>query len=150
MPSGASEIEIPEERRTMSITSEIPVGEPFRLDERTVGLERETGRAVFVANNPGRPPNRIVGYTIQSSPLGGPPPHGGEMHPDADELLLLLSGRIRLKLELADGEREVEVTAGQAVVVPRGAWHQIYADEPGQLLNITPGPGGQARPPSQP
>lgn len=47
-------------------------------------------------------------------------------------------------LELADGDREVEVVAGRAVVVPCGTWHQIYADEPGQLLNITPGPGGQA------
>jgi mannose-6-phosphate isomerase-like protein (cupin superfamily) len=130
----------------MKITSEIPVGEPFELAEQTVGLERETGRAVFVARTPGRPPNRIVGYTVQSSVLGGPPPHGGEMHPDADELLYLLSGRIRLWLELADGDREVEVVAGKAVVVPRGTWHQIYVDEPGQLLNITPGPGGQARP----
>jgi mannose-6-phosphate isomerase-like protein (cupin superfamily) len=62
------------------------------------------------------------------------------MHPDADELLFLLSGRIRLRLELVDGDREVEVVAGQAVVVLRGTWHQIYGDEPGQLLNVTPGP----------
>ena len=135
----------------MSVTSEIPIGEPFELAEQTVGLERESGRAVFVARTPGRPPNRIVGYTVQSSELGGgPPPHGGEMHPDADELLYLLSGRIRLSLELADGDREIGVVAGQAVVVPRGTWHQIHVDEPGQLLNITPGPGGQARPPSKP
>jgi mannose-6-phosphate isomerase-like protein (cupin superfamily) len=68
------------------------------------------------------------------------------MHPDADELLYLLSGRIRVRLELEDGDRDVEVESGQAVVVPRGIWHQIHVDEPGQLLNITPGPGGQARP----
>jgi len=134
----------------MSITSDIPIGAVFELAGRTVGLERETGHAVFVARTAGRPPNRIVGYTVQSSALGGAPPHGGEMHPDADELLFLLSGRIRLRLELVDGDREVEVLAGQAVVVPRGTWHQIYADEPGQLLNITPGPGGQARPRSEP
>jgi mannose-6-phosphate isomerase-like protein (cupin superfamily) len=132
----------------MSVTGEIPIGRPFELSERTVGLERGTGQAVFVARTPGRPPNRIVGYTIQVSPLEGVPPHGGEMHPDADELLYLLSGRIRVRLELADGVREVEVEAGQSVVVPRCIWHQIYVDEPGQLLNITPGPGGQARPPS--
>ena len=130
----------------MSITSDIPVGEPFELSDRAVGLDRQTGRAVFVARDPGRPPNRIVGYTVQSSPLGEPPPHGGEMHPDADELLYLLSGRIRIRLELEHGDREVEVSAGQAVVVPCGTWHQIYVDEPGRLLNITPGPGGQARP----
>lgn len=130
----------------MGITSEIPVGQPFELAEATVGLEGGTGRAVFVATTPGRPPNRIVGYTVQSSAVEGPPPHGGEMHPDADELLYLISGRIRVQLELADGDEEVEVRAGQAVVIPRGIWHQIHVDEPGQLLNITPGPGGQARP----
>lgn len=136
----------------MTITSEIPVGQPFELAEATVGLESGTGRAVFVARTPGQPPNRIVGYTVQSSAVDGPPPHGGEMHPDADELLYLISGRIRLRLELATGAREVALGAGQAVVVPRGVWHQIYADERGQLLNITPGPGGQARPrpPSRP
>ena len=134
------------EEVAVSITRDIPVGESFELSGRTVGLDRETGRAVFVARAPGRPPNRIVGYTVQSSPLGGPPPHGGEMHPDADELLYLLSGRIRVRLELEDGDRDVELTAGQAVVVPRGIWHQIYVDEPGQLLNVTPGPGGQHRP----
>lgn len=130
----------------MGITSEIPVGQPFELAEATVGLEGGTGRAVFVARTPGRPPNRIVGYTVQSSAVTGPPPHGGEMHPDADELLYLISGRVRVKLELDTGEREVPLGAGQAVVVPRGVWHQIYVDEPGQLLNITPGPGGQSRP----
>jgi mannose-6-phosphate isomerase-like protein (cupin superfamily) len=40
----------------------------------------------------------------------------------------------------------VEVSAGEALVVPCGTWHQIYVEEPGQLLNITPGPGGQSRP----
>ena len=130
----------------MTNVSGIPVGTPFELDQCTVGLEREGGRAVFVTRTPGRPPNRIVGYTIQSSATGGPPPHGGELHPDGDELLYLLSGRLRLRLELADGVREVELGEGQAVVVPSGTWHQIQADEPGRLLNITPGPGGQARP----
>jgi len=99
----------------MGNTSEIPVGEPFRMADHTVGLVRETGRAVFVASTPGRPPNRIEGYTVQSSALEGPPPHGGEMHPDADELLYLLSGRIRVRLELEDA-------AGQSVVVPCGTW----------------------------
>src|SRR5579884_1182036 len=72
------------EEAAMGITSEIPVGASFDLGAHTVGLERETGRAVFVARTPGRPPNRIVGYTVQSSAIDGPPPHGGEMHPDAD------------------------------------------------------------------
>jgi len=130
----------------MTTTTDIPVGVPFDPSERTVGLERESGRAVFVPQTPGQSPHRIVGYTVQSSTLGGPPPHGGERHPDGDELLVLLSGRIRLRLELEEGDREVELTEGQAVVVPAGTWHQIHADQPGRLLNITPGPRGEARP----
>lgn len=44
----------------------------------------------------------------------------------------------------------MEVVAGEAVVVPCGIWHQINVDERGQPLNITPGPGGQARPARSP
>ena len=89
---------------------------------------------------------RIDGYTIESSALGGPPMHNGELHPDADELLYLLSGRIRVRLELEGGDQEAEVRPGQALAIPRGTWHQIIVDEPGQLINVTPGPGGQHRP----
>jgi mannose-6-phosphate isomerase-like protein (cupin superfamily) len=72
--------------------------------------------------------------------------HNGELHPDADELLYLLSGRIRVRLELEGGDQEAEVRPGQALAIPRGTWHQIIVDEPGQLINVTPGPGGQHRP----
>ena len=131
----------------METTNDIPVGVVFDLTEQTVGLDRSSGNAVFVQRTPGRPPNRIPGYTVQSSALDdGPPPHNGELHPDADELLVLLSGRIRVRLELPDGDRDIEVVPGQATVVPRGTWHQIYVDEPGTLLNITPGPNGDYRP----
>jgi hypothetical protein len=81
------------EEAAMGITREIPAGEPFELAGRIVGLERETGRAVLVERSSGT--WRIDGYTIESSALGGPPRHNGELHPDADELLYLLSGRIR-------------------------------------------------------
>jgi hypothetical protein len=73
----------------MGITREIPAGEPFELAGRIVGLERETGRAVLVERSSSA--WRIDGYTIESSALGGPPMHNGELHPDADELLYLLS-----------------------------------------------------------
>jgi mannose-6-phosphate isomerase-like protein (cupin superfamily) len=68
------------------------------------------------------------------------------MHPDADEFLYLASGRIRVQLELEDGDRETTMSPGQALVIPKGTWHQIIVDEPGQLINVTPGPGGHYRP----
>ena len=43
-------------------------------------------------------------------------------------------------------ERETEMRPGQALAIPRGTWHQIIVDEPGQLVNVAPGPGGQHRP----
>lgn len=126
-------------------TKDIPNGVAFELSAHIVGLERETGRAVLVERSRDKP-WRIDGYTIESSALGGPPRHGGEMHPDADEFLYLVSGRIRVRLELDGGDRETALGPGQALVIPRGTWHQIFVDEPGQLINVTPGPGGQHRP----
>lgn len=103
----------------MGTTAAIPVGRPFELSGRIVGLERDSGRAVLVARSTWSKPWRIDGYTIESSDLGGPPVNVKEMHPDADEFLYL--------------------------VVPRGTWHRIIVDEPGQLINVTPGPGGQSQ-----
>jgi mannose-6-phosphate isomerase-like protein (cupin superfamily) len=111
-----------------------------------VGLARQSGRAVLVERSTWSKPWRVDGYTIESSELGGPPVNFAEVHPDADELLYLVSGRIRVMLELPSGDMEAAVGAGQCLVVPRGTWHRIIADEPGQLINVTPGPGGQGRP----
>jgi mannose-6-phosphate isomerase-like protein (cupin superfamily) len=101
-------------------------------EEAAMGITREipTGEPFELAG-------RIVGLERET---------GRELHPDADELLYLLSGRIRVRLELEGGDREAEVRPGQALAIPRGTWHQIIVDEPGQLVNVTPGPGGQHRP----
>ncbi len=127
------------------MTQDIPAGEPFDLSETTVGLERATGRAWFMEWESGPPP-RLDGYTVGAPRLTSEPPHAGEMHPDADELLYLLSGRVRVRLELEGGDRETPLGPGQALVVPRGVWHRIFIDAPGQLVHVTPGPGGQHRP----
>lgn len=124
---------------------EIPIGEPFDLGHETVGLEAATGRAWLMDWSAGGPP-RIDGYTVGAPTLEGEPPHAGEMHPDADELLYVVSGRVRVRLELDDGEREPVLGPDQAVVVPRGVWHRVMIEEPGRLLHITPGPGGEHRP----
>jgi mannose-6-phosphate isomerase-like protein (cupin superfamily) len=129
----------------MGTRKEIPIGEPFELARETVGLERSTGRAWFMDWGSGGPP-RIDGYTVGAPLIDSEPPHAGEMHPDADELLYLLSGRVRVRLELDDGDQETGLCAGQALVVPRGVWHRIFIEEPGRLVHITPGPGGRHRP----
>ena len=68
------------------------------------------------------------------------------MHADGDELIFLISGAVTVTLELADGDRVVNLGAGDALVVPRGVWHRLTMREPGQLIHITPGPNGDARP----
>ena len=129
----------------MKETRDIPVGTPIDLARKVVGLERATREAVLVEQRPG-PPTRIEGYTVGAPHVTGDPVHGGEMHPDGDELLYVISGRIQVLLELDGGDRVVDVEAGQALAVPRGVWHNILRCESGQIVHITPGPGGEARP----
>jgi mannose-6-phosphate isomerase-like protein (cupin superfamily) len=129
----------------MGSKRDIPRGTAFDLSKETVGLERATGRAWFMDWGDGGPP-RIDGYTIGAPWISGEPPHAGEMHPDADELLYLVSGRVRVRLELEDGDSDVQLGPGQALVVPRGVWHRVFLEEPGRLVHVTPGPGGQHRP----
>ena len=127
-------------------TTPVPLATPIDLSTQTVGLERESGKAVFMPPRQGGPPTRIPGYTVEAGFISGDPPHGGEMHPDADELLYLISGRVEVVLELEEGERRVELGAGQAIVVPQGVWHRVMQREPTRLVYITPGPGGDSRP----
>ena len=127
-------------------THEIPTATTIELATSVLGLQRETGRVVLVEQEPRRPPKRINGWTIGAGYVQGESPHGGEMHPDGDEILYLVSGCMDVRLELDDGEHHVELEAGEALVVPQGVWHLITVKEPGHLVNITPGPNGDARP----
>ena len=65
--------------------------------------------------------------------------------PAGTQLLFLISGAVTVTLDIADGDRLVELGAGEAVVVPKGVWHKITMRELGQRLHITPGPNGGAR-----
>ena len=124
--------------------------QPFNLDTAVAALARD-GSSYVVEPAPGKP-MRIDGFTVGAPMLSSNPPHRGEMHPDGDELLYLISGRIEVFIE--DGgtaetvgrEHMTTLVAGQAIVVPRGAWHRVNVTEPSQLVHITPGPGDGHRP----
>jgi mannose-6-phosphate isomerase-like protein (cupin superfamily) len=118
------------------------------LSAEVIGLSRADGTAGLMPPSTGGPPERLDGHTIGFGSISSDnlPPHAGEMHPDGDEVLVMASGCIEVALELPDGPRTVRVGAGEALVVPRGVWHLIRCVEPGQLLNITPGPSGEYRP----
>ena len=129
----------------MATTHEIEPGRVIDLGREVVGIMRADSQARIV-DQPGGPPKRIDGYSIGAPELTGDAPHDGEMHPDGDELLFLVSGAVTVKLELADGDRTVELGAGDAIVVPKGVWHKVTLREPGRLIHVTPGPSGEARP----
>jgi mannose-6-phosphate isomerase-like protein (cupin superfamily) len=130
----------------MTTTHEIQPGRRIDLAREVVGLDGSDRLARLVEQQTGRGPQRIDGFTIGSAPITGDAPHDGEMHPDGDELLYLISGAVTVNLELADGDCSVDLGAGDAVVVPKGVWHQITMREPAQLIHITPGPNGDHRP----
>ncbi len=69
-----------------------------------------------------------------------------EMHPAGEELLICQSGRFEVRLDGPDGEAGVELDAGQAFVVPRGAWHRLRVREPGRMIFVTWGEGTRHRP----
>ncbi len=91
------------------------------------------------------PPERIDGMTVGIELVSHDAPHDGEVHPDGDEILVVVSGRMRVVFEAAPSE-PIELGPGQACVVPKGEWHKINILEPGQLIHVTPGPRGDHRP----
>ena len=129
----------------MATKIEIEPGQRIDLTREVVGIDRTTRRAALVAQTPGRPPRRLDGFTLGAPQITGDAPHDGEMHPDGDEILFVISGAMSVRLELPDGDRHVDLAGGDALVVPQGVWHKVTMHEPGQLLHLTPGPSGEAR-----
>jgi predicted enzyme related to lactoylglutathione lyase/mannose-6-phosphate isomerase-like protein (cupin superfamily) len=65
-----------------------------------------------------------------------------EMHPDGEELVILISGRATFVLEIQDGEREIVISRpGEMIIVPRGTWHTARVDSPVRMLFVTAGKG---------
>ncbi|SPL88904.1 unnamed protein product [[Actinomadura] parvosata subsp. kistnae] len=62
-----------------------------------------------------------------------------EVHPEADEVISCLIGKIRLYLraEHSGQEEEIRLMAGTAAIVPRGRWHRIELDIPSNILAVT-------------
>ena len=69
-----------------------------------------------------------------------------EMHPEGDEVVVLLSGAMDLVLEEPSGERVVPLRAGTTCIVPKGVWHTATVHEPSEALHITRGAGTRHRP----
>jgi mannose-6-phosphate isomerase-like protein (cupin superfamily) len=69
-----------------------------------------------------------------------------EMHPEADEVVRLMSGAAELRLEWPTGILDVTLRAGDAYVIPKGVWHTVRVREPCRMLHVTMGAGTRHRP----
>lgn len=91
------------------------------------------------------PPERIDGMTVGIVTMERDAPHGGEVHPDGDEILYLISGALSVTSDSNPGQ-SLRLEPGDACIVEKGEWHQVHVLEKARLLHITPGPNGDHRP----
>lgn len=91
------------------------------------------------------PPERIEGMTlgVVTMKASDESPHNGEMHPDGDEILLVISGKIRVSYD--SGAAPIDLNEGQTCIVRKGEWHKIDCLDDSRFIHITPGPHGEAR-----
>jgi hypothetical protein len=118
---------------------------------RMVGVLFRDGTSEVIEPARDKPPVRFDGFTVGAPVLTGNAPHRGELHPDGDELLYLISGRVDVVLDDGDLENVGTETVttlqpGEAFIVPKGVWHRVDVVEPSHFVHITPGPGSGHRP----
>lgn len=105
--------------------------------------------ADLMAGNPQNPDAARVakggGWLVALFPMTQDTDHW-EIHPNGDEVLLMVSGAMDVVLDEAGAERTVPVDEGAAFIVPRGAWHRLVLRVPGAMLALTYGEGTQGRP----
>ncbi|MEW6737665.1 MAG: cupin domain-containing protein [Acidobacteriota bacterium] len=107
----------------------------------------DIGRDLSVSTRARKPglPERIDGITIGIVTITHDAPHGGEVHPDGDEILYIISGKLRVTGE-SEPDAAIELGPGDACIIRKGEWHRVRVLEPAQLIHITPGPNGDHRP----
>ena len=91
------------------------------------------------------PPHRIDGMTMGIVTMEHDAPHGGEVHPNGDEIIYVISGRLRVRCD-SEPDQPLELGAGGACIIKKGEWHKIDVLEKTQLIHLTPGPDGDHRP----
>lgn len=117
----------------------------MRFDPAThvIGISRDL-KASLVPERPD-PPVPVDGMTFGVATMSENSPHGGEMHPDGDEILYLVSGRVRVVF-LDSDESDIDMRPGDGLVVSKGTWHRVDILEPSRIVYATPGPNNEFRP----
>lgn len=68
-----------------------------------------------------------------------------EMHPQGDELVVCIHGRMTLIQEVDGQEVREQLQAGEAIINPRGVWHTADVDGEAAAFFITAGAGTEVR-----
>ena len=87
----------------------------------------------------------IDGMTLGIVTMATDAPHGGEVHHDGDEILYVISGKIRVHADSMPAD-PIELKSQMACIVPAGEWHRVEIVEPAQIMYVTPGPNNEHRP----
>jgi len=109
----------------------------------TVGLTRDFAASLVPAQPD--PPVPFTGTTFGVVTMVDNSPHAGEVHPDGDEILYLISGRVTVTLETIP-VKVLEMKPGEGLIVPKGVWHRVDIVEASQIVYVTPGPNTEFRP----
>ena len=115
----------------------------FKPSDYAIGFSRDL--AAFKLREKADPPIPVDGMTFGIASMSENSPHAGEMHPDGDEVLYLISGRANVVF-LDSSHVDVEMRPGDGLVVPKGKWHRVDILEPCQIVYLTPGPNNEFRP----
>ena len=117
---------------------------PFLVDTTEYSLDIYRDYSIQPRRHRLGPPERVDGLSVGFVRLTDDPPHNGEMHPDGDEILHVISGSIRISCDSVPGE-DLIMIAGDTCVVPKGEWHKVSVIEEAHIVHITPGPDGDHR-----
>lgn len=115
------------------------------VDATSCSFDIHRDLSVSVRTRRPGPPERMDGMTVGIVTMEGNAPHEGEVHPDGDEILYVISGKLRVTGDSAP-DRSHELGPGDSCVVRKGEWHKVEVLEKTQLLHVTPGPNGDHRP----
>jgi mannose-6-phosphate isomerase-like protein (cupin superfamily) len=70
-----------------------------------------------------------------------------EIHPQGDEVLVLLEGQTRIVFERPNGgEEKFDLKPGATLIVPVGTWHRAEQQRQVRMLFITYGSGTRHKP----
>ena len=115
----------------------------FDPREHAVGLGAD-GKATLIKHQPD-PSVPFSGATFGVAAMSQNSPHGGERHADGDEVLYLVSGRVRIVF-VDQPTDDIDMQAGDGLVIPAGAWHRVDILEPSRIVYLTPGPNNEYLP----